>query len=229
MKNLTRNYPKYNCIQPSTEKEIFFRPFLVSDEKNLLLIKEEKNSNLIIKNVVSLLVNCFDNLNEETMTLQDLEALFCNLRAKSVGEIVKTSFVCPETKEQISGELDISKMLFSQKNKLFELNIDNNFKIIFKEPTIQKILEVSGEFDVKHLIKASLEKIIKHDSVYDRYDLSNDEIEKILADLTVKEYSEIKKFISELPKTYFIIEYTTSDGVQRKTKLDGFLNFFIFS
>jgi len=179
--------------------------------------------------VVSLLVNCFDNLNEETMTLQDLEALFCNLRAKSVGEIVKTSFVCPETKEQISGELDISKMLFSQKNKSFELNIDDNFKIIFKEPTIQKILEVSGEFDVKHLIKASLEKIIKHDSVYDRYDLSNDEIEKILADLTVKEYSEIKKFISELPKTYFIIEYTTSDGVQRKTKLDGFLNFFIFS
>jgi len=229
MKNLTRNYPKYNCVQPSTGKEIFFRPFLVSDEKNLLLIKEEKNAILIINNVVSLLSNCFDNLNEEKLTLQDLEALFCSLRAKSVGEIVKTNFICPETKEQITGELDISKMIFSNKNKSFELKIDESFKIIFDEPTVQRILEINGDFDIKHIIKASLEKIIKDDSVYDRYDLSNDEIEKILAELTVKEYSEIKKFISELPKTYFIVEYTTSDGIQRKTKLDGFLNFFTFS
>lgn len=97
IKDFKRNFPTYKIVQPSTGKEVSFRPFLVSDEKNLLLIKEEKDTSLIVKNILNLLSTCFIDINQESITLQDLEYLFCTLRSKSVGEIVKTNFTCPQT------------------------------------------------------------------------------------------------------------------------------------
>jgi len=229
MKNLTRNLPKYSCTQPSIGKEIKFRPFLVSDEKTLLLIKQEQNPRLIIENVVQLLSSCFEDLNPDTLTLQDVEFLFCNLRSKSVGEVVKTNFTCPVTSEKIKTNLDLSQLNTSISNTTFELALDSNFKIAFKEPTLRKIFSISGKFDIAHLMQASIDRVYKDDVVYEFSDLSEDELEQIVKNLTTKENEQVKNFVINLPKTYAVVSYTTSDGTARKMRLDGVLNFFTYA
>jgi hypothetical protein len=221
-----RSYPKYEVILPSTNKKVFFRPFLVSDEKTLLLIKEEKNPSLIIKNVLELIDKCFDDISIESITLQDLEYLFCNLRAKSVGEIVKTNFTCPITNEKIKTTINLTELVVGNGKKEFELKLSENYFIVFKQPTIHKIISMDGTFDVNHLIKTSIEKVSKEDSVYNFEDLGSSDIDEILNSLTKKEYNQIKDFILSLPKIHSDVKYQTSDGVERTLRLDGVLNFF---
>lgn len=229
MKNLTRNLPKYSCIRPSTGKEIKFRPFLVSDEKTLLLIKQEQNPRTIIQNVVDLLFSCFDELDVDSMTLQDVEFLFCALRSKSVGELVKTNFTCPVTSEKIKTDLDLSQLNTSKTKTSFEVSLDTNYKILFKEPNLRKIFSIEGNFDIDHLIKACIDKVCRDEDVYEFSDLSDNEMCEILKNFTTKEHEQIKNFVVNLPKTFAVVSYTTSDGIARKMRLDGVLNFFTFA
>ena len=78
-----RKYPTYSCILPSKDKEVFFRPFLVSDEKSLLLIKEEKNPRIIFKAILDLIEDCYKDIIITDLTLQDMEYLFCNLNGQN--------------------------------------------------------------------------------------------------------------------------------------------------
>ena len=221
-----RSYPKYQTVLPSTGEKIYFRPFLVSDEKSLLIIKEEKNSSLIIKNVLELIEKCFDDINKEKITLQDMEYLFCSLRSKSIGEIVKTNFTCPITQEKIRTSLDLSNLFLKEGKTSFELQLDDNLKIKFESPTIVKILLIDGKFDMDHFIKCSISQIQKEHSIYNFEDLSSSDIEEIFSLFTKKEYNEIKKFINDLPKVCADVKYITADGVERTLRLDGVLNFF---
>jgi len=229
IKDFKRNFPTYKIVQPSTGKELSFRPFLVSDEKNLLLIKEEKDTSLIVKNILNLLSTCFIDINQESITLQDLEYLFCTLRSKSVGEIVKTNFTCPQTGEKIRTNLDLSKLSTERKSFEKEIVFDPSFKIIFKEPTVEKLLSIKGSFDIMHIAKASVHKLYKDDATYDFMDIAEEEMDTIFNSLTTKEFEEIKKFVTQLPKTQATVEYKTSDEKNRTMKLDGVLNFFTYA
>ena len=137
--NFKRRYPEYSCVLPSKNKEVFFRPFLVSDEKSLLLIKEEKNTRIIFRTILDLLESCFKNIDPKELTLQDMEYLFCNLRSKSIGETVKVNFTCPSTKENIETKVDLSKIAIVAGIKEKEISLDESTKIILKEPKVYKI------------------------------------------------------------------------------------------
>jgi len=226
MIKLNRNFPIYECNIPSKNKLAKFRPFLVSDEKNLLVIKEENNKKLVFENILSLLENCFYDVNINEITLQDMEFMFCSLRAKSVGEYIPMSFECPKTNEKVKSVLDISKLNVINGVRQKEMTLDANNKIVLKEPTIKKILLVDGNFDTEHFIKASIDKIIIDDNFYELNDITQEEFNSILTQLTIGEYDQIKEFVNNLPKITSVVEYQTKDGEQRKTKVEGILNFF---
>ncbi len=137
-----RSYPKYEIQIPSSKEKVYFRPFLVSDEKNLLLIKEEKNPLLIIKNVLELIQKCFFDISIDDITIQDLEFLFCNLRAKSIGEVVKTNFTCPITQEKVKTTLNLTELELGKSSKDFTIKLSDNYTINFKQPTVLKILSI---------------------------------------------------------------------------------------
>lgn len=221
-----RSYPKYEIQIPSSKEKVYFRPFLVSDEKNLLLIKEEKNPSLIIKNVLELIQKCFFDISIDDITLQDLEFLFCNLRAKSIGEVVKTNFTCPITQEKVKTTLNLTELELGKSSKDFTIKLSDNYTINFKQPTILKILSIDGNFDMDHMIKSSIDLISKDDSVYNFNDLSPSDMNEIISSLTKKEYNEIKDFVLSLPKCHSNVKYTTSDNIERTLRLDGVLNFF---
>lgn len=224
--NFTRKYPSYSCVIPSTNKEVNFRPFLISDEKTLLIIKEEKNPKLIFKAILNLIKDCFSNIDVDQLTIQDMEYLFCNLRSKSVGEQVKVNFVCPTTKEKTNGIVNLEKIKIVSGQKEKTLNLDSSTKIIFKEPKVSKIISLSGDFDTKHFLKASITKIYMEENVIDSDEISDKDIDDILSKLTLQEYETVKSFIENLPKVSSIINYYTKDGIEKKLKLEGILNFF---
>jgi hypothetical protein len=226
MITLKRKYPKYSCILPSKEKTLFFRPFVVNDEKNLILIKEEKDNKTIFDAILNLISDCFDDIEKMSLTLQDMEYLFCMLRAKSVGESVLVNFTCPITKEKIRASLDITKLEIVKGTKQETIIVDESTKILLKEPSIKKILSINGNFDKDHFVKASISKVYSNDEVYDLNDVSEEEIENLLKQLTINEYDLIKNFVSKLPKIVGIVSYVTKDGEERKIKLEGLFNFF---
>jgi len=223
---LKRKYPSYSCILPSKNKEVFFRPFLVSDEKTLLLIKEDKDTKIIFRSILDLIKDCFTEINVEELTIQDMEYLFCNLRAKSVGEQVKINFTCPDTNEKISSVMDLSKIEIITGIKEKQISLDANTKVILKEPTVSKILSLKGNFDTKHFVKASLFKVYIEDGVYDANDMSETDIDSLLSNLTIAEYEKIKVFVASLPKITGMVRYYTMDGKEKFMKLEGILNFF---
>ena len=224
--NFKRRYPEYSCVLPSKNKEVFFRPFLVSDEKSLLLIKEEKNTRIIFRTILDLLESCFKNIDPKELTLQDMEYLFCNLRSKSIGETVKVNFTCPSTKENIETKVDLSKIAIVAGIKEKEISLDESTKIILKEPKVYKILEMNGDFDTKHFLKASIAKIYMEENVLGYDDISEEIVNQLLSNLTISEYEKIKLFVNGLPKITSIIRYYTKDGTEKSTKLEGILNFF---
>jgi TusA-related sulfurtransferase len=221
-----RKYPTYSCILPSKDKEVFFRPFLVSDEKSLLLIKEEKNPRIIFKAILDLIEDCYKDITITDLTLQDMEYLFCNLRAKSVGEMVKISFTCPTTQENIHSSIDLSKINIVKGTKEKELKLDDTTKIIVKEPKISRIIQLSGDFDTKHFLKASIAKVYMDENVMNADDISEEDMSSLLSNLTISEYEKIKSFVNDLPKITAFVKYQTNDQVERTMKLEGILNFF---
>jgi copper chaperone CopZ len=221
-----RKYPTYSCVLPSKDKEVFFRPFLVSDEKSLLLIKEEKNTRIIFKAILELIEDCYRDIDPQELTLQDMEYLFCNLRSKSVGEMVKISFTCPTTQEKIESRIDLSKLSVVKGIKEKEIKLDDSTKIILKEPKISKIIDLSGDFDTKHFLKASIAKVYMDENVFNSDDISEQDMTSLLSNLTISEYEKIKSFVTDLPKITAVVKYNTSDGTERTMKLEGILNFF---
>ena len=226
MIKIQRKYPKYSCIQPSKNKSVFFRPFLVNDEKNLILIKEEKDTKAIFRSIAELISDCYEDVDKNTLTLQDMEYLFCMLRAKSVGERVVLNFTCPTTKEKIKSVLDLDTLQVIKGNKEKEIIIDENNKILLKEPTLKRILSIDGNFDENHFIKASISKFYSNDSVYDFNDIDDSELENLIKQLTFNEYEQIKNFSTKLPKIVGIVNYITEDNENRKIKMEGLFNFF---
>lgn len=221
-----RKYPTYSCILPSKDKEVFFRPFLVSDEKSLLLIKEEKNPRIIFKAILDLIEDCYKDITITDLTLQDMEYLFCNLRSKSVGEMVKISFTCPTTQENIQSRIDLSQLNIVKGTKEKEIKLDDTTKIIVKEPKISRIIQLSGDFDTKHFLKASIAKVYMDENVMNADDISEEDMSSLLSNLTISEYEKIKSFVNDLPKITAFVKYQTNDQVERTMKLEGILNFF---
>jgi len=221
-----RKYPTYSCILPSKDKEVFFRPFLVSDEKSLLLIKEEKNPRIIFKAILDLIEDCYKDIIITDLTLQDMEYLFCNLRSKSVGEMVKISFTCPTTQENIQSRIDLSQLNIVKGTKEKEIKLDDTTKIIVKEPKISRIIQLSGDFDTKHFLKASIAKVYMDENVMNADDISEEDMTSLLSNLTISEYEKIKSFVNDLPKITAFVKYQTNDEIERTMKLEGILNFF---
>jgi copper chaperone CopZ len=221
-----RKYPTYSCILPSKDKEVFFRPFLVSDEKSLLLIKEEKNPRIIFKAILDLIEDCYKDIIITDLTLQDMEYLFCNLRSKSVGEMVKISFTCPTTQENIQSRIDLSQLNIVKGTKEKEIKLDDTTKIIVKEPKISRIIQLSGDFDTKHFLKASIAKVYMDENVMNADDISEEDMTSLLSNLTISEYEKIKSFVNDLPKITAFVKYQTNDQIERTMKLEGILNFF---
>ena len=209
--------PLYNTIIPSSKKEVKFRPFLVKEEKALLLAQQSEDPKVMINTLKSIIQNCIvDDVDVDKLAIFDYEYLFTQIRAKSVGEIVELMFLCDtctDEKAKAPVNLDISKFAVefpeghSNKIELFD-----DVGIMMKNPNIDTLekLEQVNDGDVNAIfdvVADCMESVYTTEEVFNTKDQTKQEVLDFLENLTQEQFKKIENFFLTMPKLRQKVEY----------------------
>ena len=217
------NTPTYELERPSTGKKIKYRPFLVKEQKVLMMAQDSKDDAEISEAVGSLVQSCtFGEIDYKTSPMFDIEYLFLKIRGKSVGDKVDLNLICPDDgKTQVKKTIDLEEVnIHMLENHTNEVEINDNVKIVFRYPILSDmkgipVSEVSTAFSV---INACVHSIHYGDDVYQRADLKDEEVEEFIDSLTGDQFEKITEFFQTMPKLRHVVEVTNP-----KTKKVSFI------
>ena len=221
--------PKYETIIPSTGEKTFFRPFNVREQKNLLLAEQEEKESVILKALCEIVEKCVENVETaETMSVSDLEYLFCKVRSKSVSETIHPTFTCPHTEEQVKIEVDLNQIEINEpENQNPVIEINESLSLIMRNPTVMDYIILGDETTTDQLAAFCIDKVKTTDEVYEGSEISKQEKIEIIENLTAKAYNKIEKFVTNQPRVVANCKYRTSDGKIRDIRVSGFKDFFV--
>ena len=229
--------PTYELLLPSTDKRLKFRPFLVKEEKILLIAMENNKEEEIFSAIKQIIKNClFESVDVEQLPIFDLEYIFLQIRAKSVGEITKFRVICPDDKKTYADvEVDLTKINVHVDDKhTNKIMIDDKKKLglVLKYPSLSlfknpKDIGKSPEEAFK-LVVNCIDHIFEGEKVYPAKDSTEKELTAFLEDLTQKSFGKIKDFFDTMPKLKHEIEVENpKTKVKSKVVLQGLKDFFV--
>lgn len=227
------NYPLFDVVIPSTGQKIKMRPFLVKEEKILLMAQTTGNSQDIVLSITQVVNNCIiDNVDVNTLTTFDLEYLFIKLRAKSVNNKIDVFYKDDEDGQQYKLEVDLDLIEISKNpDHNNNVQINENLGLILCYPRtdmMNKLAEAKSEVDLYfEVVKYSIEKIYDADNIYNVRDYTEEELDEFLATLDVSSFKEVQKFLETMPKLKYETTYTNSLGNEKKVVLQNLNDFFM--
>lgn len=230
--------PTYTLVIPSTGKEVQYRPFLVKDEKTLLIAQQSENLEVMINSLKEVIKSCIKTpIDVESLATFDLEYIFTQLRAKSVGEIVELKFkcdTCTDEKAVASVNIDLTQLQVSKspehssKIELFE-----DVGISMKYPTAALIKKMSTLTDTKNMdqifdvMVECIDFIYTETEVFHSKEQSKEELLEFLNNLTSEQFLKVQKFFETIPKLTKQVEYTCPVcGKKHNKTLEGLASFF---
>ena len=233
--------PKLNTLTyelevPSTDEKIKYRPFLVREEKILLMAMESKDNVQIIQAVKDIVTSCtFEKLNVSTMPMFDMEYIFLNIRAKSVGETSKLKILCPDDgKTYAQVELDLTKVevqVTDDHTNKIELTDDTG--IIMTYPTIDSFLESGSEtINANNMLDVIGNCILqiyeeKGEKVYESKDQTKKELTEFIESMNSAQFKKLQLFFDTMPKLTHTIKVTNpKTKKESNVKLSGLNDFF---
>jgi hypothetical protein len=225
-------YPIFKVKIPSTKKEIKFRPFLVKEEKILLIAKASELDSDILIAIKQVVNNCaIDPIDVDKLSLFDLEYVFLQIRAQSVNNIVNVSYRDTEDEQVYDFEIDLNDVTVKFPEKLDKkIEISGTTGIIMKYPEASlyedKDFLASGEEAFYQLILRCIEKFYDEETVYDAKQYSIKEIEEYVENLDIKTFDKIRDFILDQPRLSYEITYKNKLKNERKIELTTLSDFF---
>lgn len=233
------NTPTYELELPSTGKKIRYRPFLVREEKILVMALESEDMKQISNAVVQILSDCIltKGIKVQDLATFDIEYLFLNVRSKSVGEKVEVNVTCPDDGvTQVQVEIDIDSIKV-QKNPEHSniIQLDEELSMRLKYPALEQFVESNFEFkEGESEVDKSLDMIISCiDMIYNAEDswsasdVTNQELKDFVEQMNTKQFKQIENFFSTMPKLSHTLEVKNpTTGVKNKVTLEGLASFF---
>ena len=217
---------------PICGKTIKFRPFLVKEEKILLVGKEAgpKQQMIALQQLLKSVVESPKNFNPRDLILADMEYLFINLRARSIQNVVELKYRDKEDGKVYDFTVDLDELkpeINPDHNNTIDL--DGNIGMKLKEPTIGLLedLNISQdgiEDEVYKLLAGCIEQVYDSEEVYD--DFTQEEAVEFIQNLDVTMFNKVKEFFDTLPKITHTLEYVNKEGNDRKIVLSGLQDFF---
>jgi len=226
----------YELTLPSADVKVKYRPFLVKEEKILLQAMESENQKEIIQALKDIVSACtYGKINAEELPTFDLEYIFLQIRAKSVGEVAKLKVLCPDDKETYADvDIDLSKIDVQVDDKhTNNILIDDEKKlgIIMKYPTLNSMNEnIDKKLDSKvifDVLRKSIYEIYQGEKTFKASDYSEDELQKFIDSLDSKTFKKVQSFYETMPKLIHELEVTNpKTNVKSKVVLQGLADFF---
>ena len=231
------NVAQYELTLPSQQKKIKYRPFLVKEEKILLMALETQKPEDMLEAVKNIVKSCtFNEINPEDYPMFDLEYIFLQIRAKSVGEISKIKVLCPDDKKTYEKvEVDLSKVevyVEDDHSNNIVLDEDRKLGILLKYPSLKIINTGILTGDVKlaqmyELIVNSIEQIYEGDKVHMAKDTDKKELDDFVNNLSGEQMKNIQKFFETMPRLEQKVKVTNSKTkVESEVTLKGLADFF---
>ena len=232
--------PTHELKLPSTWKKIKYRPFLVKEEKLLILALESKNPNEITASVKDVLRKCIitRGVKVDELPTFDIEYLFLNIRAKSVGEAIDMIIICPddrETEVPVTVYVDEIEVQKSKDHKK-DIVLDDKLTLRMKYPSLMQFIETNFEIDETPeetvnktftLIADCIDTIFTEEDAWDSSEYSHKERLEFIEQLNSKQYKEVEKFFATMPKLSHTIKVTNPNTkVESEVKLEGLSDFF---
>ena len=228
--------PTYELEIPSTDEKIKYRPFLVKEEKILMMALESKQEKDITQAVKDIVKECtFDKINIDNMPMFDVEYIFLNIRSKSVGEVSKLKILCPDDKKTYADvELDLNEVNVQVgEDHTNKIDLGNGTGMIMQYPSIDSFKD-SGIRDINasnmlEVISTCILQIYEDEGkkVYNSKDQTQKELTDFIEQLNTKQFKDVQKFFDTMPKLkHEITVKNPKTKVESKITLSGLNDFF---
>ena len=231
--------PTYELELPSTGKKIRYRPFLVREEKILIMALESEDMKQITSAIVQILNDCIltRGVKIKELSTFDIEYLFLNIRAKSVGESVEVNVTCPDDGEtSVQMEIDIDTIKVQKdKNHKNIIKLDDTLSMKLKYPSLDQFVENNFEYndetnDVNKsmtMIASCIEMVYDSEESWNASDCTKKELEEFIEQLNSMQFKEIEEFFTTMPKlSHTIVVKNPNTGVESEVVLEGLASFF---
>ena len=230
--------PTYELELPSTGATVKYRPFLVKEEKVLVIALESEDNKQITNAIKAVLKNCIlsKGIKVEDLPTFDIEYLFLNIRGKSVGEELEVNIICPDDeKTQVPVTINLDEIQVQKdENHTNKIKVDDSIMMEMKYPSLEQFIKNNFDFNDKNVMEQSFEliatcidKIYTEDEVWASADCTKKEMKDFLEQMNSNQFKEIEKFFETMPKLSHSISVTNpKTKVKSDVVLEGLASFF---
>ena len=230
--------PTYELELPSTGKKIKYRPFLVKEEKLLVLALESEDTKQITNAIRTVLKNCIQTrgVKVESLPTFDIEYLFLNIRGKSVGEEIEVNLISPDDEvTQVPATINIDDIKIQKdESHTNKVKLDSKLVMEMKYPSLDEFVKTNFDFDEKigmdqsfDLIATCIDKIYNEDEVWVAADCTKKEMKDFLEQMNSMQFKEIETFFTTMPKLSHSVTFTNpKTDVENTVVLEGLSSFF---
>jgi ribosomal protein L11 len=230
--------PIYELELPSLKKKIRYRPFLVKEEKVLIIAMESEDQKQITNAIKTVIGNCIlsRGIKVDSLSTFDIEYLFLNIRGKSVGESVEVLITCPddgETQVPVTIDLDEINVTIDPEHSR-DIMLDDKLTMRMKYPSLSEFIktnfsmeEGSGITESFDLVSSCIEQVYNEEESWSASECSKKELNEFVEQLSSKQFKEIEKFFETMPKLSHIIKVINPNTkVESEVVLEGLSSFF---
>ena len=224
--------PKHELTIPSTGEKIEYRPFLVGEEKALLLALESGEDKDISEAVMQTVSQCtFGKLDINKMPMFDIEYIFLNIRMKAAGSKTNVKLLCPDDNETyVETEIDLEKVeVFFPEGHDSNIRLSDEIGMVLDYPNIDMTGDLMGlgADTAWTIIKRCIRQIYDTDNVYERADMDEKELDEFLGQLDANMFKKVEAFFNTVPRLKHEVNVTNpKTGVENKIVIEGLQNFF---
>ena len=235
----TISTPTYELVLPSSNRKIKFRPFLVKEEKILILAMESQDTKQIANAVKNVITHCIltKGIKVDKLSTFDIEYLFLNIRGKSVGEDIEVMVTCPDDgKTQVPTLINIDSIKVQKSDDHeSDIKLDDTYTLRMKYPSLNEFIKsnfaggvddmnVDDTFD---LIASCIEQVYSEEESWSSADCTKKELKDFLEQLDSKQFKNIEKFFETMPKlSHTVTVINPNTKKENKIVLEGLQNFF---
>tara|TARA_R100001443_G_scaffold103975_1_gene112475 strand:- start:773 stop:1492 length:720 start_codon:yes stop_codon:yes gene_type:complete len=230
--------PTYELVLPSNNKTVKYRPFLVKEEKLLVLALESEDTKQITNAIKAVLSSCIQTrgVKVETLPTFDIEYLFLHIRGKSVGEVIEVNLYAPDDgKTSVPVEINIDDIKV-QKDKEHDkkIKLDDNLVMEMKYPSLDQFInnnfEIGGDVSFEksfELIASSIDTVYNDEEVWSASDCTNKELVEFLEQMNTVQFKKVEKFFETMPKLSHKVTFINPKTKKENTVLlEGLTSFF---
>ena len=224
----------YELTLPSTGEKLKYRPFLVKEQKELMIAQESEDDKLIESAFAQILNNCIlEDIDPYKMPMFDVEYIFLRIRGKSVGEKVTLNLLCPDDeKTRVNVEIDLEEVDVQMKEDHTNIiDLTNDISIIMKYPCLADMAGFTDEGEVKSvfgMIKRCINEVHEGETVHNKVDMSEKELDDFIDSMSTSHFEDLTKFFDTMPKLLHIIEVKNPKTKKKvEIPIEGLQSFFV--